>query len=94
MGARRILEVLANADLAPITGHHIRAAEFLMTDRDYSVKFDPADLSVAIGELFLTAEDDAKVFSHAHSGVPFWKALAVVWFRKTKKRRLHLRVAA
>ncbi|RWE26629.1 MAG: hypothetical protein EOS41_05715 [Mesorhizobium sp.] len=93
MGARRILEVLANAELAPITGHHIRAAEFLMTDRDYCLKFEPSDLTVAIGELFLSAEDDAKVFCHGHSGVPFWKALAVTWFRKTKKKR-HLRVAA
>lgn len=94
MGARRILEVLANAELAPITGHHIRAAEFLMTNKDYCQKFDPADLTVAIGELFLTAEDEAKVFCHAHRGVPFWKALGIVWFRKTKKKRLHLRVAA
>ncbi|RWK30845.1 MAG: hypothetical protein EOR40_24775 [Mesorhizobium sp.] len=65
-----------------------------MTDKDYCLRFEPSDLTVAIGELFLTAEDDAKVFSHAHSGVPFWKALAVTWFRKTKKKRLHLRVAA
>jgi hypothetical protein len=93
MGARRILEVLANAELAPITGHHIRAAEYLMTNKDYCQKFDPADLTVAIGELFLTAEDEAKEMSHAHR-LPYWKALAVVWFRKTKKKRLHLRVAA
>lgn len=93
MGARRILEVLANADLAPITGHHIRAAEYLMTNKDYCQKFEPQDLTTPISDMFLTAEDDAKVMSHAHRW-PFWKALAVVWFRKTKKRRLHLRVAA
>ncbi|AZO47115.1 MAG: hypothetical protein EOS54_04535 [Mesorhizobium sp.] len=93
MGARRILEVLANADLAPITGHHIRAAEYLMTNKDYCQKFEPQDLTTAISDMFLTAEDDAKVMSHAHRW-PFWKALAVVWFRKTKKRRLHLRMAA
>ncbi|CAN7597300.1 hypothetical protein LJR234_004603 [Mesorhizobium amorphae] len=93
MGARRILEVLANAELAPITGHHVRAAEYLMTNKDYCQKFEPEDLAIAIGEMFLTAEDEAKVMSHAHR-LPFWKALAVVWFRKTKKKRLHLRVAA
>lgn len=93
MGARRILEVLARAELAPITGHHIRAAEFLMTDKDYRQKFDPEDLATAIGEGFLTAEDDAKVYSHAQR-IPYWKALAVTWFRRTKKRRIHLRAVA
>lgn len=92
--ARRILEVLAKADLAPITGHHIRAAEFLMCDKDHRSRFEPEDLSKAIGELFLSAEDEAKALSHAHRW-PFWKGLAVVWFRKTRKKRIqHLRVAA
>lgn len=93
MGARRILEVLANADLAPITMHHIRAAEFLMTNKDHAQKFDPEDLSKAISDLFLVAEDEAKVLAHAHR-MPYFRALAAVWFRKTKKRRAIMRVAA
>lgn len=93
MGARRILEVIANAQLAPITSHHIRAAEYLMVDKDHRRRFEPADLSTAIGELFLLAEDEAKILSHAHR-MPFWKALAAIWFRKTKKKRMHLRIAA
>jgi hypothetical protein len=93
MGARRILEVLVNAQLAPITGHHIRAAEYLMVDKDHCHRFEAADLSTAIGELFLLAEDEAKILSHAHR-MPFWRALAAIWFRKTKKKRMHLRIAA
>jgi hypothetical protein len=93
VGARQILEVLANAELAPITMHHIRAAEFLMTDKDHAQKFDPEDLSKAIFDLFLVAEDEAKILAHAHR-MPYFKALAAVWFRKTKKRRSSVTIAA
>jgi len=93
VGARQIMEVLANAELAPITMHHIRAAEFLMTDKDHAQKFDPEDLSKAIFDLFLVAEDEAKILAHAHR-MPYFKALAAVWFRKTKKRRSSTSVAA
>lgn len=91
-GARLILEILANADLAPITTQHIKAAKLLMTHQDYAGRFDPADLSSAIGELFLTAEDEAKTFAHANR-IAVWRALAVVWFRKTKKKRTMRMVA-
>lgn len=93
MGARQILEVVAGADFAPITGHQIRAAEYLMCDKDLKNRFDPEDLTKTMAEMFLSAEDEAKVFSHTHR-VPFWKALGTVWYRRTKKRRMHLRVAA
>lgn len=93
VGARRILEVLADGGLAPITGQHIKAAELLMTDKEFSLRFEPEDLSKAIGELFLTAEDEAKAFAHMNR-IPVWKALAVVWFRKTKKKRGSIRIAA
>ncbi|UVK57577.1 hypothetical protein DBIPINDM_008185 (plasmid) [Mesorhizobium sp. AR02] len=36
VGARRILEVLANADFAPITSPQIRAAELLMTHKEFN----------------------------------------------------------
>jgi hypothetical protein len=93
MGARRILEVLANADFAPITAMHIKATELLMTHRDYCQKFDPADLTAAMVDLYLAAEDEAKVYSHAHR-IPIWQALAIVWFRKTKKKRAAIRLVA
>lgn len=85
-GARRILEVLANADLAPITTRHIRAAEILMTGDEFRNRFEPEDLTDAIADLFLVAEDEAKMSAHTHL-VPYTRALATVWFRKTRKRR-------
>lgn len=93
IGARRILEVLANADFAPITSPQIRAAELLMTHKDFSQRFDPEDLTKTMAKLYLTAEEDAKVYAHAHK-LPFFKALAIVWFRDTKKRRTPIRLVA
>lgn len=92
-GARRILEVLADGGLAPITGQHIKAAEHLMTHKELSPTFDPSDLSIAIGELFLCAEDEARTFAHMKR-IPVWRALAAVWYRKTKKKRTSIRTAA
>ncbi len=86
MKARMILEVLANANLAPIAADHVRAAELLMTDPEYSETFDPTDLTREIETAGKTAEHEAKVFSLTHK-VPAWRALAIQWFRKTRKKR-------
>jgi hypothetical protein len=85
MKARMVLEALANADLAPITANHIRAADLLMTDPEYAGGFEPADLTRAIETSGKTADHEAKIFSVAHK-VPVWKALAITWFKKTRKR--------
>lgn len=86
MKARMVLEVLSNANLAPITANHIRAADLLMTDAEYADSFDPADLTKEIEQSGATAEHEAKIFSVAHK-VPVWKALAITWFKKTRKKR-------
>ncbi len=84
--ARQILEVLANAELGPLTAPQIKAIELLMTDAEYSEKITPEDLTDAIVDLLSTAEEEAKLFAVTHK-VQFWKALAITWFRKCKKRR-------
>lgn len=86
MKSRIILEVLAKADLAPISANHIRAAEMLMTDPEYCEAFEPEDLTREIVTAGKAAEHEAKVFSVSHN-VPVWRALAVQWFRKTRKKR-------
>lgn len=93
MGARVILEVLANAHLAPITALHIKAAEYLMSDKELSQKFDPEELTKAIGDLYLTAEDESRVQAKTLR-IPEWRALAMIWFRKTKKKRQVMRLVA
>ncbi|MBD9592661.1 hypothetical protein IB270_07435 [Ensifer sp. ENS05] len=84
--AREILEVLANADRGPLTAPQIKAVELLMTDPEYADKFNPEDLTDAIVDLLFTAEEEAKVLAVTHK-LSFWKALAITWFRKCKKRR-------
>lgn len=93
MGARVILEVLANAHLAPITALHIKAAEYLMSDKDTAQRFDPEDLTKAIGDLYLTAEDEARVQAKTLR-IPEWRALSMIWYRKTKKKRQVMRLVA
>lgn len=93
MKARQILEVLAKADLAPVKDAHIKAAELLLTDPEYCEAFDAEDLTREIETAGAAAENEAKVFAATHK-VQFWKALASVWFKKTKKRRPVAKVAA
>ncbi len=86
--ARQVLEVLGNAERGPLTAPQIKAVELLLTDDEYADKITPDDLTVAIVDLLFTAEDEAKFFAATHK-VAFWKALAVTWFRKCKKKRQH-----
>ena len=84
--ARRILDVLAQADLAPITGMHIKAAELLMTDPEFADAVEPEALTESLRSFQAVIENEAEAFALAHR-TPKAKALAVVWFRKSKKKR-------
>lgn len=84
--ARQILEVLSKAGLAPIKDAHIKATELLITDPEFCDQFEPSDLTREIETAGITAENEAKLFAATHK-VPFWKALASVWFRNTRKKR-------
>lgn len=86
MKARQILEVLAKAGLAPIGTPHVKAVELLMTDPDYCDQFEPEDLTREIVTAGVTAEHEARLFAVAQK-VPLWKALAITWFKKTRKKR-------
>ncbi|WP_431320304.1 hypothetical protein [Rhizobium sp. YTU87027] len=57
-----------------------------MTDVDYAETFLPDDLTNAIVELLYTAEEEAKILASARK-IPYWRALAIVWYKKCKKRR-------
>lgn len=86
MKARMVLEILANACVAPVKEIHIQAVELLMTGAEYCDAFEPADLTREIETAGKSAENEAKVLAVAHK-LPGWKALAITWFRKTKKKR-------
>ncbi|PZM07561.1 hypothetical protein [Rhizobium tubonense] len=84
--AREVLEVIANAEMGPITAPQIKAVELLMVEPKYRDMITPEDLTTAIVDLLFSAEDEAKQLVLSHKW-PFWKALAITWFGKCKKRR-------
>jgi len=84
--SREILEVLANAERGPLTAPQIKAVELLLTDPEYCDKITEADLTDSIVELLTTAEEEAKLLAVTHK-IQFWRALAITWFRKCKKRK-------
>lgn len=86
MRARQILEVVAKADLVPIKGEHIRAAEILMTDDEFRHDVEPEALSEALAGNEEDFGIEAKAFAKTHR-MPVGRALASVWFRRCRKKR-------
>lgn len=86
MRARQYLEVLAKADLTPITATHLKAVEFLMTDAEFGGTVEGEDLTATILAMNGSAEVEAKRFAATHC-CPVWKGLASTWFQRCKKRR-------
>jgi hypothetical protein len=85
MKARQVLQVLAEADLAPINVMHIKAVEVLMFDPEYTGEVEPGDITTALIALGGDADREAAVYAVTHK-IPKWRALAIVLFRKGRKR--------
>lgn len=85
MGARRVMELLVQAESAPVTQAGLKAVEMILFDPDYA-EADQEHLADAIKSLSTTAEREAATFAAAHR-VALWKALGIVWFRKCRKVR-------
>lgn len=85
--ARIVLQVLAEAHCAPIAAAGIKAIEMLLHDAEYRDQVAPADLTSAVMALGQAeAEQEAAVFAAAH-GVPKWKALGIVIFKRARRGR-------
>jgi hypothetical protein len=84
MRAREMLAVLSSAALAPISAHHVRAIEHLLTDPEFRDQVDADGLMESLTGANFEAE--AKVFGFTHR-LPHWRAFASVWFKATKKKR-------
>lgn len=83
MRARQVLEVLARAELAPITATHIKACESLLLDDEFGVEGE--GLTATILAMGPPAEVEARRFGATHN-CPVWKGLASVWFQRCRKR--------
>ena len=84
--ATEVIRALADADLAPITSIALRAAEVLLINPEYADQLDPTELTRTIVALGTEANREAGVFAATH-GVPRWRGLIAVWFKRAKKRR-------
>ncbi|MET3925960.1 DUF6551 family protein [Devosia sp. 2618] len=86
MRARQVLEVVAKADLRPVTALQIKAAELLMLDPEFCNDVEPEAITDAIRGNALGLDTEAGAFAATHR-LPKVKAFASVWFKKCRKKR-------
>lgn len=85
MRAREILQVLTAARCAPVAAGQIKAVECLLHDTEFKDDIDAEGIVNALVSLGGDAEREAGVFAATHK-VQVWRALAIVLFRKGKRR--------
>lgn len=83
--AREVLEVLIRGQATPISTVQIRAVECLLHDDEYREDIDADGIVNAMLKLGFVADQEAAVFAATHN-VPVFRALAIVLFRKGKRR--------
>lgn len=93
MGARRVLEILVKAKMAPLSMAAIRAVEALLFEPEYAASVDPEDLATALRDNLGEVEREARHFAAEH-GARHWRALTAILFRKLKRSRRGHRTAA
>ncbi|MEO1110554.1 MAG: hypothetical protein AAFX90_21835 [Pseudomonadota bacterium] len=86
VGARRVLDVCVSAKLAPVSSDAVKAVESLLFDKEYADALDPENLAATMRGATAVMEADIAAFKLAHK-VPRWRAMAVVYFRNTRKKR-------
>ena len=83
--AREVLEILVKGRAAPVATGQIKAVECLLHDAEYREDIDADGVVNALLQLGAQADQEAGVFAATHN-VPVWKALAIVLFRKGRRR--------
>ncbi len=84
MRARQVLEVLTQADAAPVGAAGIRATELLLFDGEFAGQIEPGEITMTLMALGESAEHEARLFAVTHK-VPYWRALASVLFRRRRR---------
>ena len=84
--AREILEALARADLAPISGDHVRIGEALLCDPAYAYGLDPERLTAAMRGLTARVHAEAREIAIAKR-ISNWRALVAVLYRNSRRAR-------
>ncbi|PZU93096.1 MAG: hypothetical protein DI527_07560 [Chelatococcus sp.] len=86
MQARVVLELLAQARLAPITSDAIKAAEELLHGSNYAGEISADDLKATLIGRWPDMQRKAADLALAKS-LPKWRALAITLYQNTRKRR-------
>lgn len=84
--ATEILSALAAADLAPISGDHIRLGEMLLCDEPYAEAFDAERLTAALRGLTARTQAEARELAIAQR-LSAWRALAAVIYRNATRAK-------
>lgn len=86
MGARRVLEILANAHCAPVRSNGIKAVETLLFDPEYRGQVEADAITSEIMRLGPKLEIESKLFAAAHS-VQIWRGMVVIIFKGARRGR-------
>ncbi|WP_282046325.1 DUF6551 family protein [Roseibium album] len=86
VGARKVLDVCVEAKCAPVSSDVIKAVEALLFNEEYAASIIPENLATTIRSASPDLQADIASFKLAHR-VPKWRAMAVVYFRNTRKKR-------
>lgn len=81
--ARKMLQVLGEAKLAPVPMAAIKAVESIMTDPRLK-DIDPGDITTVLRGSLPTLERDGKMFA-ASNRLPMWKGFAEMLTRKVRR---------
>jgi hypothetical protein len=84
-GARKVLQVLVDAQCAPITAAQIRALELLCFDAEYRDSVDMVSVMLTLRSKLDQIEREAKTFASTHD-IPIYKAMAITLFKSCKAR--------
>ncbi len=93
IGLRKVLEVCANAKLAPISQAAMLAVESLLFADEFSGEYEPEDITTTLRASFHHLSREGKAFAAQHK-LPQWRGLAVAIGRKTRRRRRGSRAAS
>lgn len=83
--AREVLQLLVGAKCAPVAAGQIKAVECLLHDGEFKGEIDAEAIASVLLAGAAAAEQEAAVFAATH-GTALWKALAIVIFKKGRRR--------
>lgn len=85
VGARKVLQVVADSQCAPITAAHIKSVELLHFDQEYRDAVDMAAVTLTLRSKTEWLEKESKTFANTHD-IPIYRAMAITLFKACKAR--------